>query len=394
MAIIDQVEILPFTFEVPDLGLGEHAAMGVSNLVYAPGETLPAMRIAPRIRTSDGAEGAYVCNWVSPQATLGQMQMLAPHLLGRDADRRELIYDDFKRELRAYDRMGHGPLDIALWDLAGKRRDTSVSRLLGGYRERLFAYASTHHGQESGGGLDSPDAFGDYAVACREAGFRGFKIHGWHDGEVRREAATVLKVRAAVGEDMRLMVDPGCQLRTFGDALYLGRACDEAGYFWYEDPFRDASAAATAHKALRDKLATPLMLTEYIRGLESKANFILAGACDMAHIDPEYDMGITGLMKIVHFCELLGLDVQVHACGPAHRACISAIRNTHFYELALVGPGMANIVPPVYTCGYSDHMADVAADGSVPVPDGPGLGVSYDWDYIERHATDRLTFNR
>ena len=46
--------------------------------------------------------------------------MLAPKLLGRHAEEREGIYDDFKRELRQFDHMGHGPLDIALWDWAGK----------------------------------------------------------------------------------------------------------------------------------------------------------------------------------------------------------------------------------------------------------------------------------
>ena len=71
----------------------------------------------------------------------------------------------------------------------------------------------------------------------------------------------------------------------------------------------------------------------------------------MLHADPEYDMGITGAMKLAHFSESLGLDIQIHACGPAHRAVIAALRNTHFYEMALIGPGMSNTIAPVYTCG-------------------------------------------
>ena len=129
------------------------------------------------------------------------------------------------------------------------------------------------------------------------------------------------------------------------------------------------------------------MVSEHVRGLEQKANFLIAGGCDMIHADPEYDMGITGAMKIAHLCEALGLDVQMHACGPAHRAVISAIRNTHFYEMALMGPGMPNCVPPIYTCGYSDQPENLGADGCVPVPDGPGLGVEYDWEFIERNRS-------
>ena len=55
-------------------------------------------------------------------------------------------------------------------------------------------------------------------------------------------------MRARVGDDMALMIDPACELRTFMDALYVGRACDEAGYFWYEDPYRDAAVSAFGHK--------------------------------------------------------------------------------------------------------------------------------------------------
>lgn len=392
MSIIRRVEIHVFTFEANNLGLGKHSAAGVGNVIYLPGSKLKTQRFAVRIRCDDGAQGEYVTHWVGTPSTLGQVQMLAPNLLGRDPEERELIYDDLKREVRAYDHMGHGALDIALWDLAGKKYNLSVARMLGAFRKRLPTYASTYHAQEEPGGMDSPEAMADYALACKAQGFTGFKIHGWHNGDTKREARTVLLTRERVGNDMYLMVDPACQLRTFLDALYVGRACDEANYFWYEDPYRDSGVSAIGHQRLREKLKTPILVSEHVRGLEQKASFLIAGGCDMIHADPEYDMGITGAMKIAHLCEALGLDVQMHACGPAHRAVIAAIRNTHFYEMALIGPGMPNLVPPVYTCGYSDQPEDLGTDGCVPVPDGPGLGVQYDWDLIERQRTALMVF--
>lgn len=389
---IERVEIHAFTFDIADLGLGVHSAAGVGNMVYTPGGRLEASRFAVRIADADGVQGEYVAHWVGTPATLGQTRMLAPMLLGRDPLQRELIYAELKREVRAYDHMGHGVLDIALWDLAGKKSGQSVKQMLGGFRDRLPTYASTYHGQREPGGLDTVQAFAEYAQACKEKGFAGFKIHGWHDGDARREARNVMSVRNQVGDDMSLMLDPACQLRTWNDALYVGRACDEAGYFWYEDPYRDSGVSAFGHKRLRDKLATPLLVSEHIRSLEEKTDFIIQGGCDMVHADPEYDMGITGAMKIAHVCEGLGIDVQIHACGPAHRAVVSALSNTHFYEMALIGPGMRNCVAPVYTCGYSDQAEDLAEDGCVPVPDGSGLGVAYDWEYIERHRTDLFVF--
>ena len=394
MSIINRVEIHTFSFDIDNVGLGAHSATGVGNLIHLPGAKFKATRFAIRILCDDGAQGEYVTHWVSTPSTLGQMQMLAPNLIGRDPEERELIYDDLKREVRAYDHMGHGPLDIALWDLAGKQHNMSVARMIGAFRKRLPTYASTYHAQEEPGGLDTPEAFADYAQACKEAGFVGFKIHGWHNGDVRREVRNLLGVRARVGDDMYLMIDPACQLRTFMDALTVGRACDEANYFWYEDPYRDSGVSALGHQRLREKLKTPILVSEHVRGLEQKANFLIQGGCDMIHADPEYDMGITGALKIAHLCEALGLDVQFHACGPAHRVVIAATRNTHFYEMALMGPGMPNMIPPVYTCGYSDQPEDLGKDGCVPVPDGPGLGVSYDWDFIERNRTGLFVYSK
>ncbi|MBV9757887.1 MAG: mandelate racemase, partial [Alphaproteobacteria bacterium] len=313
MTRISRVELSLFNFEVPGLGLPPHGAAGVGNLIAMPGGRLSAQRWAVRIATDDGASGEYVTHWVGTPASFGQAAMLAPHLIGRDPDAREAIWQDLKREVRAYDHMGHGPLDIALWDLAGRRRDVSVARLLGGFRSRLQTYASTYHGQEQKGGLDSPEAFAEYARECRNRAFAGFKIHGWHDGNVAREIATIRAVRRAVGEGWPLMIDPACQLRTWMDALAVGRACDEAGFFWYEDPYRDSGIAPEGHKRLRERLRTPLLVCEHVRGIESKAAFMLAGGGDMLHVDPEYDMGITGAMKIAHFAQALGLDVQYHA---------------------------------------------------------------------------------
>ncbi len=105
--------------------------------------------------------------------------------------------------------MGVGPIDIALWDWAGKRTGTSVSRMLGGYRTRVKAYASTWFGGETGG-LASPEAFADFAEECSRLGYRGYKMHGWTDGDVARECATVRLLGKRVGD--RMDADARCRL--------------------------------------------------------------------------------------------------------------------------------------------------------------------------------------
>ena len=391
MSRIDGVEVHEFSFQARNLGLESENEGAVYNIGYKPNSVMELSKYAVVLKTDDGCRGEYVTHWVGTRAALAQTLMMAPNLLGRDPEQREGIFDDLKREFRQYDHMGHGPIDIALWDLAGRKYGVSVSTLLGGYRTRLPAYASTYHADRNGG-LDSKEAFVAFAEQCHEMGYRAFKIHGWHDGDAREEAENVRHMGEKMGDRMTLMLDPACELRTFADTLYVGRACDDAGFFWLEDPYRDAGTSAFAHAKLRQMIRTPTLQTEHIRGVEPKADFLIAGGTDFLRADPEYDMGITGAMKIAHLAEAFGIDCEIHASGPAHRACMSAMRNSNFYEVALVGPDTPNAVPPVYADGYSDQLDCVGDDGCVPVPDGPGLGVTYDWDYIAAHRTDLHEF--
>lgn len=389
---ITKVEVIQFCEQVSGLSVESGNFAAVTNICADPGSVLDVQKFAVVIETGGGLRGEYVAQWGGTLAVWGQARMMAPFLLGRNPFAREQIFDDLKREFRQYDHMAQGIFDIALWDLAGKATGQSISRMLGGYRETLPAYASTYHAQSGIHGLNSIQSYCDFAQACKAMGYKAFKIHGWNDGDVEREIKNILAVRKAVGDGFDLAIDPACQIRTFSDALKLGHACDTAGLMWYEDPFRDSGVSAFAHKRLRDKLKTPLLITEHIRGIEPKADFAIAGGTDILRADPEYDLGITGCMKIAHIAEGLGLDVEIHACGPAHRHCMSAIRNTNYYEIALVGPGMPNALPAIYADGYSDLLDAIDEHGNVPVPTGPGLGVVYDWDKIQANTLNLDVF--
>jgi L-alanine-DL-glutamate epimerase-like enolase superfamily enzyme len=372
-AQIKKVELIIFAY--PMIGVG---AGGVD----VTGAKSSRTRIAVKIETNDGAVGAYVGGQAN---SFAQATACARSIIGMDGFAREIAYERIRRTLRKEDRMGAGVIDIALWDLAGKRLNASVTELLGGQTKRLKAYASTWFGGD-GGGLSTPEAFADFAEECYELGYRGFKMHGWTDGGTKRDAAAVRLLGKQFADRMDLMHDAACHFKTFADALAVGRACDEAGFYWYEDPYSDGGLAAHAHRRLRELIKTPILLGEHVRGLESMATLTLADGTDFVRADPDFDIGITGTMKIAHFAEALGLDVELHAPGPAHRHCMAAIRNTNYYELSMVGPSRGDFNAPVYTCGYSDKLDDVGQDGCFPVPTGPGLGVSYDWEYIDRNA--------
>ena len=120
MSQIVKVEIHEFTHLVKNLGLLTNATP-IGAVGYSKGSQTEVDKYAVVITTKDGIRGEYVTHWGGNAAACAQTKMLAPKLLDYGADERERIYDDFKRELRQFDHMGHGPLDIALWDWAGKK---------------------------------------------------------------------------------------------------------------------------------------------------------------------------------------------------------------------------------------------------------------------------------
>ena len=315
---ITKLEIHQFRYEVPDMGHDEDGF----NMVYEPGGRLQSGGQILRLITDTGPVGECLAGRASELSTIPQFWH---YLKGKSVLHREKIYDDIKRALRQSARIGVAPIDNALWDIAGKLFDVPIHRLLGGHKESVPCYASTYHGDQAGG-LDSPEAFADFAVQCREMGYPAFKIHGWSKAPVAREVANVLAVRKAVGDGMDLMLDPACELRTFGDAVKVGRACDAAEFFWYEDPFRDGGISQFAHRKLRQLISTPLLQTEHVRSLEPHIDFVVADATDYVRGDVGYD-GITGVMKLAHAAESLGIDIEFHV-SRAQSGC-AAVHGRH-----------------------------------------------------------------
>ena len=150
----------------------------------------------------------------------------------------------------------------------------------------------------------------------------------------------------------------------------------------------DGGVSMFGHKKLRGKITTPVLQTEHIFGLEQHVDFIVNGGTDFVRSGVYEDGGISGVMKVAHAAEGFGLDVELHGGGLAHRHCIAAIRNTNYYELGLLNPKIKNTKPPIYPPEFVDELENIGPDGHVPVPQGPGLGVEMNWDYINAQKVD------
>lgn len=129
-----------------------------------------------------------------------------------------------------------GVVDVALWDIAGKVAGLPIHKLMGAYRDRVPAYASSEV-------LPSASAYAEQAVQFKEAGWAAYKIHP--PQRLRDDIAACEAVRRAVGDDYTVMLDS-----TWGydypTALRVGRAVEEMNYYWYEDPSPTRTSTTTS----------------------------------------------------------------------------------------------------------------------------------------------------
>jgi L-alanine-DL-glutamate epimerase-like enolase superfamily enzyme len=351
-----------------------------------PGEPHEAMQTLLRIMTDEGVEGQAL------GANAGVIgAIVKPLLIGQDPFFRERIWQALKERQRLH--MGRlsdrvlASVDLALWDLAGKALGQPVYRLLGAFRDRVPAYASTMCGDDLEGGLDTPEAYAEFALRCKERGYPAFKLHTWQPPvpgapDVRRDVAACAAVREAVGPEMDLMIDP---YHYYGreEALYLGKELEKLGYLWIEEPMPEHSTSS--YVWLAEQLTIPVVGPETAEGkMYTRAEWIVRGASDISRGGVSDVGGITPLVKIVHLCESFGVKMEVHGGGAAnlHVLCAMGIPGL-YYERGLLHPYIdyEELAP------WLDEPIDpMDEEGYVHVSQRPGLGVAINEGYVEANA--------
>jgi len=244
-------------------------------------------------------------------------------LAGRDP----LLKEDLWERVWEIDRIEELPIyalglaDIALWDITAKAAGLPLYKVIGGYRDRIPCYASTVT-------FETTEEFLDVADQCLEYGFSAIKLHAW--GDYRKDAKLCQDLRKHVGPHVDLMYD-GSAGFDLVEAIYVGKACEEAGYLWYEEPMREFSIEA--YKRLANVLLVPLLSGETSDGCHYNiADFIAAGAADMVRTSTHFKGGITGGLRVAHLAEAFNMRAEVHGGGPPNLNLACAIPNTTYYE--------------------------------------------------------------
>jgi L-alanine-DL-glutamate epimerase-like enolase superfamily enzyme len=274
--------------------------------------------------------------------------------------------------------------EVAVWDLVGRALDQPLWRLLGGRSERLLAYASS-------GELVDPDERARRVVAMHDAGVRAVKIR-FHYSDWRRDVEVVETVRAAVGSSMEIMVDANQGWRMPGDretgwdvatAAQCAGALERLGVYWLEEPLRTDDVDGYA--ALRRRTSLRLAAGEMARHASELRELIVRGGVDVVQPDVVLAGGIGGCRRIAALADLFGRTFSPHTwtnglglVANLHLAC--AVSTCPYIEVPLD--------PPAWTPARRDWLLpeplEIAPDGTIAPPAGPGLGVTPDLDALEQ----------
>ncbi|SAI67231.1 racemase [Bordetella ansorpii] len=332
---------------------------------------------------------------------------IAPWLLGRDAGHIEAIsrhllnpyvgFSGSSAEVRAA-----SAVDIALWDLAGKRANVPLYVALGGGARQTvpvyntcagYAYNTTGVRRDIGNGDQSAGPYDDQVAFMRDAGglaesllsegYGAMKIWpfdiyapatGGHTiglPDLKAGLEPFRQIRAAVGDRIEIM----CELHSLWGshaALRICRALEDYGVFWAEDPLSkmdDPHGLAD----LRRQTRTPLCGSETLGGVRQFRDLLAADALDVVMLDLAWCGGVTEGRKIAAFAQAYNKPLAPHDCtGP-----VTLMAGLH---MALHAPTAIyqEVVRAALATWYRDLVTDlpVLKDGRALAPTAPGLGTA------------------
>jgi D-galactarolactone cycloisomerase len=301
---------------------------------------------------------------------------LGPHLVGRDPAEVEELWELMYGLTRWYGRKGAamsalGGVDIALWDLRGKRAGKPVHELLGSARDWAPAYAS---------GLfwaDDVNAVEAEAARHVQAGFRRVKMRLGRSPEYDL-AAVDAAIRGA-GPGSQVIVD-GSHRYSLERARRMGAELAARDVFWFEEPFPPEEL--DLYVQLRGSVSVPIAAGENDFGVQGFRELIRARALDVVQPDCVRAGGITECLRIGRMAAEAGLDVATHTWSDA----VGIVANAHL--VAALPNGLTVEVDQTGNAFVDELLTEPldVRDGRLQLGSAPGLGIELDEAALERLA--------
>lgn len=266
-------------------------------------------------------------------------------------------------------------VDTALWDIKGKAFGAPVHQLLGGaFRNQIPVYASPVPF------MPTPEESAREVVALAGRGFRVIKLKVGRG--IEADLARVAGVRGAIGAGVGLMLDINCayDART---ALVLARELLPYDIAWIEEPVppKDLEGLVEVHR----RANLPVVTGESLFTAFAMRDILVRGATDAVQPNVAKAGGITECARIGELARVFGVKIAPHGVdsGVGIAAALqwcAAAPNFLIYE--------ANqLLNPLREAVIKEPL--VLQDGCLPVPDGPGLGVTLDDEAIAEYVVAR-----
>ena len=291
---------------------------------------------------------------------------LAPRIVGADADRIEALWDSMWWALHYGGRGGAASLaisaiDMALWDLRGRRLGMPLWRLLGGFDAAVRCYA---------GGIDLDVPLPQLLRQTDDNLARGFRAIKMKVGRPRlaEDVERVRAMREHIGPDVALMVDANMRWSA-DDAIRAARAFAPYDLVWLEEPTIPDDVAGHV-RIVRDG-GLPVATGENMHTLHEFAQMIRAGGVTYPEPDVTNCGGVTVFMKIAHLAQAFNLPVTSHGAHDVTVHLLAAAPNRSYLEAH--GFGLDRFI--------AEPLRIEA--GLAVAPDRPGHGIEFDWEALD-----------
>jgi L-alanine-DL-glutamate epimerase-like enolase superfamily enzyme len=332
-----------------------------------------------RVTTSAGIHGhAFALSRGLPSEEFIR-QSLAPILVGRDSDMIEERIGDCLRAMAAPARAGMtrralSLIEIALWDLKGHRLKTPLWRLLGGARSQVPVLLV-------GGYLtadSTPEDVGAKLGELANQGYTLFKVARGPAPEITRRL--IAAARAALPAECQLVVDTHWCWETSGDALRELSQWGNLDIAWLEDPMPPERWEPC--RELREKSGLRIGVGDEVTDEQVLRRLVDTRSIDVLRTDATALGGVGAWWRLSAYAHLSGMSISPHAYPEVHVHCACA------WPVALAVE-MFEIDSPYWPTGRFITGGMRVQNGVAHAPEGPGLGVEFDWECIERHDRTR-----
>lgn len=366
---IADIEVITLRYEYPP-GKGFYFSGG-----YCSGR----LSCLVRVQTDDGIEG--VGSVYSHPGLVRAIieEHLRDMLVGEDADDIEGLWKKAYVVTRWYGRRGVaisalGGIDVALWDIRGKKAGRPIHRLLNSNHDTLPVYASALLWQDNLAELERQ------AEAHLAKGFRAMKMRLGRNYVY--DCSAMEMVHNVIGPKNRLMIE-GNTRYSLEQALHLAPELRRHQIYWFEEPFPPEEPEKLLE--LRRSLRVPLAAGENEFGLQGFRELIDSGVVDIVQPDCSRAGGLTECRRIALWASAKGFHVATHTWSDA----VALVANMHL--LASLPNGLMVEFDRTGNALIDELLAEPLriSDGEVSLPKGPGLGISLNSDALKRYTWPR-----